>query len=229
MNFLLHRHLAARDIGHDAAGAGAMLPDLWRMADRRVRPALEASFEAPGTLAHVLAGVLHHVRADHWFHRDAVFVDGEREATARLKEAKLEARRSVLFGHVLWELCLDGELVRREGVAVRDRVEDGFHLADRALDQAAELHHFSRVPRTPEERATFTRRMQRIVRELSQGEWIPGYADDEGIAERLQGVRRRLGLALMGPADVGRLTEVARLLRASASDAVTRILAHPSL
>jgi hypothetical protein len=33
----------------------------------------------------------------------------------------------------------------------------------------------------------------------------------------------------MGPADVGRLTEVARLLRASASDAVTRILAHPSL
>jgi hypothetical protein len=229
MNFLLHRHLAARDIGNAAAGAGAMLPDLWRMADRRVRPALGTSFEATGGLAHVLAGVLHHVRADRWFHQDAVFVDGEREATAWLKEAKLEARRSVLFGHVLWELCLDGELVRREGAGVRSAVEDGFHVADRALDEAAQLHHFSRVPRTPEERATFSTRMDRIVRELSQGEWIPGYADDEGIAERLQGVRRRLGLALMDAGDVARLTEVARLLRSSASDAVTRILAHPGL
>jgi acyl carrier protein phosphodiesterase len=229
MNFLLHRHLAARDIGHDAAGTGAMLPDLWRMADRRVRPALETSFEATGNLSHVLAGVLHHVRADRWFHQDAVFVDGEREATARLKEAKLEARRSVLFGHVLWELCLDGELVRREGASVRSDVEDGFRVSGSAIGEAAALHHFSRIERTEDERATFTRRMDRIVRELCQGEWIPGYADDEGIAERLQGVRRRLGLALMDAGDLARLTEVARLLRPSAGDAVTRILARPGL
>ena len=37
MNFLLHRHLAARALASSEAGHGAMLPDLWRMADRRVR------------------------------------------------------------------------------------------------------------------------------------------------------------------------------------------------
>src|SRR3954468_14876389 len=37
VNFLLHHHLAARDLGSPEAAVGAMLPDLWRMADRRVR------------------------------------------------------------------------------------------------------------------------------------------------------------------------------------------------
>src|SRR5262245_14457660 len=54
VNFVLHHHLAARDLGSPAAGAGAMLPDLWRMADRRVRAAAAISIEDDDV---VLAGV----------------------------------------------------------------------------------------------------------------------------------------------------------------------------
>lgn len=50
MNFLLHRHLAARDLGSEVAAIGAMLPDLWRMANRRVRA-------RPGLTTHQPRGV----------------------------------------------------------------------------------------------------------------------------------------------------------------------------
>jgi len=35
VNFLLHHHLAFLELGRPEAAAGAMLPDVWRMADRR--------------------------------------------------------------------------------------------------------------------------------------------------------------------------------------------------
>src|SRR5205085_1200656 len=126
MNFLLHRHLAARDLGSPSAAHGAMLPDLWRIVDRRVR-ATEAEprrdaiagVRAGGgdRLAEVMAGIAHHLEADRWFHASAVFSVGERATAARFREAGFFAPRMGLLGHVAWELLLDGALVRRLGVA----------------------------------------------------------------------------------------------------------------
>src|SRR5512132_2779549 len=113
VNFLLHHHLALRDLGAPDAAVGAMLPDLWRMADRRVRPAVgelppsDSNNEA-SALPRVLAGIAHHVAADRWFHRDPVFLDGEQLTAARLRSVAADAPRIGLFAHVLWELCLDG-------------------------------------------------------------------------------------------------------------------------
>lgn len=230
MNFLLHRHLGARDLGTLASGVGAMLPDLWRMADRRVRP---GSFEAPTAvlrpLGDILSGVHHHLAADRWFHADAIFVDGEREATRLLRDAKISAPRTVLFAHVLWELCLDGELVRREGAGrVTAAVREGMDEARASLSETAELHHFSRVARTPEERLAFETRLDRICRELARGPWIEGYQTGEGVAARIQGVRQSVGLPRMSVDDEARLAEVARALLGSAVCAVDRVLAVPS-
>ncbi len=229
MNFLLHLHLAARDLGSPAAGGGAMLPDLWRMADRRVRAQAAPPPQAGGgspALAPVLAGVAHHLRVDRWFHGDAVFRDGEREAAALLAEARLSAPRSGLFAHVLWELCLDGALLRREGLSsVLGLLRGGVAGIADAGGAAAGLHHFDRVTRTAAERAAFDERMTRILAELARGPWIESYQSGAGVAGCVQGVRRGLGLVPMDAADLARLAAVADELLARAPAAVVRIQA----
>jgi hypothetical protein len=228
VNFLLHHHLAARDLGSAAAGAGAMLPDLWRMADRRVRPAPAVTWSAePGDDA-VLAGIAHHVEADRWFHHDAVFTGGEREAGALLREARLAAPRSTLFAHILWELCLDGALLRREGLArVLGSLRAGLDEARAGADaRAVERHHFGRVPRTTAERDAFDRRLGRILDEVARGPWIDGYQTGAGIAARIQGVRAAVGLTPMDHDDVARFAGVADALLDRAPAAVERILAQ---
>jgi len=225
VNFLLHRHLAARDLG-TAAGAGAMLPDLWRMADRRVRPAPGRAAEPGGDA--VLLGIAHHVEADRWFHGDAVFTEGEREAAELLRAARLSAPRSTMFAHVLWELCLDGALLRREGLpGVLASLRAGLAEARAGADaRAADLHHFGRVTRTPAERDAFDRRLGRILDELARGPWIDGYQTGAGIAARIQGVRAAVGLAPMDHDDAARFAGVADDLLERAPAAVERILAR---
>ena len=78
MNFLLHHHLATRDLGAPAASVGAMLPDLWRMADRRVFAREVDGAGENATVREVLAGIDHHVEIDRWFHAAPVFKSGER-------------------------------------------------------------------------------------------------------------------------------------------------------
>lgn len=216
LNFLLHRHFALVELAAPAAGVGAMLPDLWRMADRRVRPAADLAGggdprrrDADGVLAELLAGVRHHVEADRWFHRTAVFVEGERSTAARLRGAGLDAPRMPLFAHVTWEMCLDGALLAREGTGATLRaLREAFALtAGPPEDGAAHLHHWGRRERPAEDRAAFDRRMDRLREEIARGPWIEGYQDAEGVAIRLAGIRARLGLDPLSTADHRRLGE----------------------
>jgi hypothetical protein len=228
LNFLLHRHLAERDLASSAAGLGAMLPDVWRMADRRVRPSLLVEAGEEGLLAEVLQGVRHHLVVDEWFHKHSVFLVGEREAADRLRAAQLVARHAGMFAHVLWELCLDGALVRREGERALQALREGVDRANGVASEAAERAYFSRVERPPGERARFEERVGRILRELARGPWVLGYATGEGIAARIDGVRGRLGLGGMGREDLARLAGVASGLEERAGEAVAEIVATRS-
>ena len=149
MNFLLHRHLAERDLGSPAAGIGAMLPDLWRMADRRVRPSRGVAAEAqdPTELADVLAGIEHHLRVDRWFHTAEAFVEGERQMAAQFRQAGVDAPKFGMFAHVAWEMWLDGALVRRAGLSdVLAGLRSGFAPRGRFApehEQAAHWFHRS--------------------------------------------------------------------------------------
>jgi hypothetical protein len=227
VNFVLHLHLAARDLASPAAGAGAMLPDLWRMADRRVRAQRLRPLESrdPSALDAALAGIEHHLEVDRWFHTDLVFSDGEREAARLLQEAHVKAPRIGLFAHVLWEVCLDGALVRREGLErMLDLLRRGVaELGPDALERAADLHHFGRVAREASERATFEARLTRILAELERGPWIEGYQHGPGIAARISGVRRGVGLPPLGDEDAERLAAVAEALLSRAPPVLARI------
>ena len=228
MNFLLHRRLAARDLGGAVAGAGAMLPDLWRMADRRVRA--RAGVVAPpsgGALREVLAGIEHHLEADAWFHRAAVFVEGERRLAEGFRRAGVTAPRMGLFAHIAWELCLDGALVRHDGVdATLAALRPGLTASATPGERAADLHHFDEAARSPVERDAFRARMAGITERLVAGAWVAAYADEDGVAEVLGAIRRRLGLPGLDADDRARTASALRALRDTADTAVAELLAR---
>lgn len=225
MNFLLHRHLAERELASPNAGIGAMLPDLWRMADRRVRPARGGLRADSDTLGEVLSGIEHHVESDRWFHRAAIFTDGERRTAELLRGAGIGAPRIGMFAHVIWELCLDGALLRKVGLAATvDALRRGFAETDATSDEAAALHHWDRAERSAEERAVFELRMRRLREELARGPWIDGYQDGDGLALRVAGVRARLGFEPMTHEDRERLGEVLARLAEEAIPALEALL-----
>jgi hypothetical protein len=227
VNFLLHRSLAVRDLGHPLAGIGAMLPDLWRMADRRVRatrlPGRQRA-EAP-ELEAVLTGIEHHLDVDRWFHNSDAFADGERLATERIRETGLAAPKLALFGHIAWELCLDGALVRRDGLqATLTALSDGFAAAERGpARSAADLHHFDRHGLPPADRDAFDDGIRQLFAAIGRGPWVAGYQDGAGVAQRIDGVRRRLGFPRLTPDEQARFGEALETLREHAEAALAAI------
>ncbi len=193
MNFLLHRHLALADLGSEQAAAGAMLPDLWRMADRRVR----ARPDIPSGSSSVLAGIAHHLEMDRCFHRAPLFTEGERFTAELFRRRGLAGpHKLLLFAHPAWELALDGALLHRHGLEstlqALDRAQE--HLLGEEAAAAADHHHFDPVPRSPEDRQAFRERMSHLVKQLAHGDWVEGYTHGPGLADRLSGLRRRLRL-----------------------------------
>jgi hypothetical protein len=201
-----------------------MLPDLWRMADRRVRPsrAAERPTDAGRALADVLDGIDHHVAVDRWFHAAPVFCGGERRLAQQLRHAAPTAPRIALFAHVLWEMCLDGALIRRVGLPpLLDELRAGLAAVDGApSDAAASIHHFARasvlLSGGDAGRAAFDARLRRLCQEVARGPWIAGYQDGVGLAMRLAGVRAGFGFPAFTPEQ---LSALAALLDGSVADA----------
>ncbi len=199
-----------------------MLPDLWRMVARTVRPvtgAREGVLET-GSLrvAEVLAGIAHHRRADAAFHESEAFREGERTMVEALR--RVAAPKLALFGHVAWELCLDGALVRRERETLLSDLRDAIALAvdattgEAAVDAAARIHHAARKAESLPD--GFNARLKRFLGELGRGAWVEGYARAEVVAARVEGIRAGLGL---GRLDAARGSELVLALERGLADA----------
>jgi len=198
VNFLLHHHLALLDLGRPEAAAGAMLPDVWRMADRRARARRLESGADGGVIASVSDGVAHHLAVDAWFHRAAVFADGETATREALRRAR-DAPKMGLFAHVAWELCLDGALLRRYGTesVLRDVRVSVAAVRPDTHRRAAHLH----TGLEASDRPTFELRVDSILDAIALGPWVAGYATAPGVVERLDGLRARFGFTALSSAD----------------------------
>ncbi len=226
MNFVLHHHLAARDLGRADAAAGSMLPDIWRMADRRARLRdADSPAEADAAdLRSVSDGIAHHLTVDAWFHRDPVFQRGESAARAVLRRAR-DAPKMGLFAHISWELCLDGALIRRLGM---ERTLSGLRESVAAVRPDA--HHrvaVSRVRLPAGDRAVFEARVDRILDGIAAGPWIAGYATGSGLVERLDGLRARLGFLPMAPDNRHAVASGLETLAPEADASLDSILERP--
>lgn len=206
MNFLLHYRFATEELEVEplrVAGVGAMWPDLVRMAGHVVRPdstaAATASIDGEGADAFAI-GVAHHFEADRWFHRTAVFRDGERA----LSKAFLGTRtpKLVLFAHAAWEMCLDGSVVRAGGQALRSELGRAAEEAAPSLDRAARALVLDDEPR-----AAMMSRVARIHDALASGALYDDYASAEGIAHRLAGIRSGFGFPRPEPESFARWVE----------------------
>ncbi len=175
---------------------GAMLPDVWRMADRRARArAGDGRREASEPVRSVTDGIGHHLKVDAWFHDAPVFERGESAAREALRAANRSPKLG-LFAHIVWELCLDGALLRRVGL------EDVLRAVRGSIETVRpEAHHLAAdawLPDWPaEDRGRFERRVDQILDAIGEGRWVAGYATGAGIVERLEGLRARLGFAPM--------------------------------
>lgn len=229
MNFLLHHRLARRDLPSPAAAIGAMLPDLWRMIDKRIRPATSPIAADDPKVTAVLAGIAHHTRADAAFHDCEAFTAGERALAREL--AAIDAPKITLFAHIAWELCLDGALVRRDGDALARALREGVADAtsneggEPATDVACRLHCEARAREAPAD--GFAARVRRFLDEIARGAWIAGYARGAVIAERVAGIRGRLGLGALATSDQERLGAILESALARADAPLEAILALP--
>jgi len=199
------------------------------MADRRVRPGKPSPCFEPSPLSDALLGIRHHLEIDRWFHGDRVFLEGERLVAARVREAGVSARRMGLLAHVLWEMCLDGALVRRMGLApALDAIREGFaSLEGQTKEWSTTITSQCGVVQTDAERALFSSRMQRLREALEEGSWIDGYQDGAGIALRTSGVRVRLRLPPLDDADLDRLGRALDALQHQADGTLDEILRVP--
>ena len=196
MNFLFHFEIAADESGRDRVGLGAMLPDFWRMVARPARARRDVGVELAGedaALRDVLAGVSHHLEADVWFHKSPFFTEGDREASAAL--ARTGSKRMGLFGHVVWEMCLDGALLRLVGRdQLATRIGSAIAASRTAAGAAADLHHRDARERAGVEPTLFQARMHRLLDAVASFALPDGYATPGGIALRTRGVRAAFGL-----------------------------------
>ena len=219
VNFLLHAHLAHRDLGSPVAAVGAMLPDLWRMAHRRAH-AHRLPAEHPAPL--LRAGIAHHTAADRWFHAHPSLAQGEAALLQIFLEEHLLAPKLRLFAHPLWELFLDGALARSLGPAsLRSWLQDLFRLALPERDPAQRALAAALGP----DLDAFLARMERIDRELLHGPWIDAYTAGEGLAWCLDAMRSRAGLPRLDPASLRRLAARLDPLAPRADDALAALLA----
>lgn len=207
MNFLLHRHVAILDLGSPAAGIGAMLPDLWRMAHRRqrARAGVAPGPDDPNVLRALLAGVAHHLDADRWFHASDVFHQGDQFTRTCMAEAGAPPESKLfLLAHPLWEMALDGALLDHEGLAPMRTALDGDRHTVAPYLPTARLRH---APRAAPglDHAAVDQRIGDLLADVARGGWIDGYRRAPGLIARLEGIRRRVGLAPLDDALRARL------------------------
>jgi hypothetical protein len=198
LNFLFHHHLASRDLGHPVAAIGAMLPDLWRMADGRLKARESVDPEerpADEATRHLLRGIRHHLTLDALFHTSNLCRDGERRAAELLRASGVRGEKMVLLGHVAWELCLDGALLENLGLEkVKTALRQGIAALDPKNLRQTLLRHQPTLEAEPEVLQEAQERLIGLFHQLAWGNWIDGYRDGQGLVQRLQGVRRRVRL-----------------------------------
>ena len=197
-----------------------MLPDLWRMADRRAKTAASVTAEpsAPLPTRELVRGVGHHLAVDAWFHRTPHFVEGERLTAETL--GATGSPRLRLFAHVTWEMCLDGALLRRNPEDVRKLVT--WSVASNSNESALAWEACRRRGPSHDrlEPAVFDARMTRLLGAIETFELPEGYASGEGVATRLAGIRAAFGLGRPSTDELSRWAGAIERVAEAADDAL---------
>lgn len=188
MNYFAHGH---RLLDEPYALAGTALPDWLGAADRRARLRRDRigpdGFGQGGDpRARALArGIARHYEDDAWFHATEAFQRTASEATRLLREASPDDPRfrAWFLGHVLVEMLLDRFLIAEDP----RRLGTYYDALDEVDARWLEMTISPWLTRAP-------RDLQRSIGLFRRTRFMFGYLDDDGLADRLARLARRVGL-----------------------------------
>ena len=207
MNYFAHGH---RVLDEPYVLAGTALPDWLGAADRGARLRRERMNGNPDPRAHDLArGIELHYHDDAWFHATEAFQRTTAEITGLLREAAPEDPkfRAWFFAHVLVEMLIDRVLIR-EDPARLDRYYDALAEVDPAWVEETIQPWVTTAPKD----------FQRYHALFAEYRFLYGYRDDAGVARRLAGVARRVGLPPLPDAFSELLPEAAGIVEPRVAD-----------
>jgi hypothetical protein len=221
MNFLLHREWALRETGDPVLASASMLPDLWRMVERRARLG-SRHFRIDEPTDSATRGLVHHLTTDRWFHDDPLFTEGEQATVRAVQEAGVRSEKMILFAHPLWELCLDGALVRALGWDYTQQALADARVAagGAAAEAIAESAGLSRLLPEQAARTAFSARLESLWDALQEGRWIAAYTTPHGLAECMVRMRQRVGFGEVASSDRARLERAIATLEGPADAAI---------
>lgn len=213
MNFLSH----GRNALHDPwLLAGTQLPDWLSASDRRSRLVRERVLAAvahdDGPTRMLAAGVRAHLDDDVWFHGSAAFFEVNGELTRRIRARFSEDRRlrASFLGHVLLEVLLDAHLMERHSGMI-DRYYEVLAQVDGERVRALASAWTTEPPR----------RLGELIERFRRSEFLRGYASDEGVVLRLDGLLSRVRQPMLPPGFVELLPSARRLVYERADDLLT--------
>lgn len=192
MNFLCH---ALPYLDQPVVAVCTGVPDFLSVIDRKIRargrmatPFLHS--EDPIT-RDVAAGILAHIRDDHWFHGGETFVRMNLEFAVELRD-RLPGDagfRPTFVGHILIEMLLDANYLL-EAPSLVDRY---YHLFSE-VPIASIQRSINQITGKPSNQIAST------LGRFAETKFLYDYASDESLLVRLNQVMKRVGLAPLPPA-----------------------------
>lgn len=186
MNYFAHGHTF---VSHPYLLAGVSVPDWLSVVDRRARarskvarPFLHARDQRLTALA---AGIIRHHEDDDWFHATRAFNELSLSFTVEIRDRlpRDDGLRPSFLGHILVELLLDAELIRRHS----GRLEAYYTTMD-ALDIEFVSWAIQRMTSRP------VPPLAKWIQRFSAERFLYDYEEDAKLLVRLNMVMRRVGL-----------------------------------
>lgn len=202
--------------------AGTAVPDWMNIVDRRVRVRRKYAQpyvdDADPRVAALARGVIQHHADDAWFHETPAFTELSWHLTRRIRDALPgdDGFRPSFLGHILVELLLDAELVRRDP----DRLE-AYYAAFDEIDPDLIESAINRMA------ARQTDRLAELIPLFSRERFLFDYADDDKLWFRLNQVMRRVALPALPESFTQTLAEARPLIAERAGELLSGAGAAP--
>lgn len=186
MNYFAHGRLYLDD---PYLLAGTAVPDWLGVVDRRCRArerlALPLVDHSDPIVASVARGVVQHHRDDAWFHQSPVFNELCLALTVLVRDALPpdQSLRPSFLGHILVEILLDAELIRRQPEALA-----AYYAAFDAIDPVAVGAAVNQMATRP------TNLLAPLIGRFSAERFLYDYSEDGKLLKRLNAVMRRVRL-----------------------------------
>lgn len=193
--------------------AGTAVPDWLSVMNRRVRARARSARRFLGArdqrVVQLAAGIVRHHHDDDWFHRTPAFAELSWAFTVEIRDRLPpdDGLRPSFLGHILVELLLDAELMRRDP----DRL-DAYYRAFDALDPHLTAWVIDKIANGP------ALQLAHLIPRFSAERFLYDYAEDAKLLFRLNQVMRRVRLPAI-PAELQRwLPDARQRVRERADD-----------